>query len=621
MAKNYADPELALFEAYLNEQNLNPRASLGTRGDYLQGQIDKYRQGETTYPETLFGLTRSAGGVVGDAFTDALSAVTPDVGFTDWLARQPVVKKMGEGVNYVEENYPRTSNIVGGLFGVGELTGVPALIRSVANPKAGLLRNYVSNMPNKLESFYSGPVGQAKGLAQTFGGGAVNTFKQNLTPKGIALREAEMPLELKNKVAAAYKKAEEIKLDSTAKREEVLNSNLPAKEKEAKLEEINKKEKSDIATLGKNIEGQKQHVVMTNTQYDVDVPPIIKESTNRVNLATGDYNLKTFKEFIPDAPDEIFDVITRNQGMKPDEGKLILRNPTGKAAGDLRRDVVGGAKSAEKGRSSKVAKAAYEAFGAQDKVYGFASPREFLDAANEKKLTTLQTAKLNDPDFQKQLRKAFKDEPLLKFAQTAEKLQTLLKKNGIKVDKKIVEAAFRKSGRTPFKNTDELVDSLEKQGLKVSEGERKKAKDRGYVILSDSFVSGAIDLGGVNAVHAIYPDGKKMTFVNDGYDLKGKVPFGAKRLVNVAHWTEDMLGPNPVTDGPLKADPTVRPKEPSPFSNVMTLQQQKGAEDILNFEPTVTGSNRAKALRNNLFLGAMGSNVFGNPLLGTMEEE
>jgi len=620
MAKNYADPEISLFEAYLNEQNLNPRTSLGKRGDYLQGEIDKYRQGKTTYPETLFGLSRSAGGVLGDAVSDTVSAVTPDF-ITNWLTSQPVVKKIGEGINYVEENYPRTSNIVGGLMGIGELTGVPAFVRSVANPKEGLLRNYVSNMPNKLESFYNGPWGQVKGLAETFGGGAVNTFKQNLTPRGLALREAEIPVELKNKVATGYKKSEEIKIEAAAKKEEVLNSNLSAKEKEAKLEEINRKEKSDIATLGKNIEAQKQHVVMTNTQYDVDVPPLVKESTNRVNLATGDYDLKTFKEFFPDAPDEIFDVITKNQEMIPGEGKLVLRNPTGKAAGDLRRDVVGGRKSAENSRASKVAKAAYKAFGEQEKVYGFASPREFLDAANEKKLTTLQAAKLNDPDFQKQLRKAFKDEPLLKFAQTAEKLQTLLKKNGIKVDKKIVEAAFRKSGRTPFKSTDDLIDSIEKQGLKVPEGERKKARVRGYVILSDSFVSGAIDLGGVNAVHAIYPDGKKMTFVNDGYDLKGKVPFGAKRLVNVAHWTEDMLGPNPVTDGPLKADPTVRPKEPSPFSNVMTLQQQKGAEDILNFEPTVTGANRAKALRNNLFLGAMGSNVFANPLLGAMEEE
>lgn len=617
----YSDPEFALLEAYLNEQNRNPRTSLGTRGDYLQDQIDKYRRGEVTYPETLFGLARSAGGAVSDPITEAIGALTPDLGLTEWLSQTTPVQKTAEGIKYMEENYPRTSNIVGGVMGAAELTGLPALLRSVANPKQGLLRNFVSNMPNKLETFYSGPVGQAKGLLQTFGGGAVNTLKQNLTPRGLALREADIPVELKDKVANAYKKAEEIKVQSAAKREEVFNSNLPDKEKEARLKEIDDKEKGDIATLGKNIEGQKQHVFMTNTQYDVDVPPLIKESTNRVNLATGDYTLETFKKFIPDAPDEIFDVITKNQGMKPGEGKLVLRNPTGMAAGDLRRDVVGGAKSAEKGRSSKVAKAAYNAFGEQDKVYGFASPREFLDAANQKKLTSLQAAKLNDPEFQKQLRKAFKDEPLLKFAQTADKLQTLLKKNGIKVDKKIVEAAFRKSGRTPFQNTDDLIASLEKQGLKISETERKKAKERGYVILSDSFVSGAIDLGGVNGVHAIWPDGKKMTFINDGYDLKGKVPFGAKRLVNVAHWTEDMLGPNPSTNGPLKADPALRPKEPSPFSKVMSLQQQKGAEDILNFEPAVSGLNTAKALRNNLFLGSVGASTLANPLLGMAGEE
>jgi hypothetical protein len=52
---------------------------------------------------------------------------------------------------------------------------------------------------------------------------------------------------------------------------------------------------------------------MTNTQYEVEVPPLIKESTNRVNLRTGDYDLKTFKDFYPDVDDEIFEVITANQ--------------------------------------------------------------------------------------------------------------------------------------------------------------------------------------------------------------------------------------------------------------------------------------------------------------------
>ena len=622
----YDDSEEALFEAYLNEQNLNPTASLGKRGDYLQTQIDKYRAGDITYPETLFGLTRSAGGVVTDAVSDvvggAASALSPDLGFTDWLASTTPVKKIGEGVNYVEENYPRTSNIVGGLFGIADLAGKTALARSTMSPREGLLRNFVDNMPNKLASFYSGLGGQAQGLAQAFGGGAKNTFEQNLTPRGLALRDANISLELKNKTAAAYKKVEELKIEAAAAKEKIRDSNIDPKEKQKKLEEIDSKLSGEIATLGKNVEAQKQHSVMTNTQYEVEVPPLIKESTNRVNLRTGDYDLKTFKDFYPDVDDEIFEVITANQKMKPGEGKLIMRNPFGFAAGQLRNDVVSGRKSSKNSRSSKIAAATKAAFDKQDKVYGFSDADSFLGAVASKKLTTLQQEAVNNPSLKKQLRQAFKDDPLLNFVQDAEEMNTRLKKRGVKLNKKLIESAFQGSGRKPFKDTDELIASLEKQGLKVSPEEKKKAKARGYVIASDSFVSGAIDLGGVNAVHAVYPNGKKLTFVNDGYDLKGRVPFGAKKLVNVAHWEEDMLGPNPTTNGPLKdSGPVQRPKEPSPFSNVMTLQQQKGAEDILNFEPPITNLNRAKALRNNALLGSMGAAVFANPLLSSAGED
>ena len=57
---------------------------MGKRWEDFNEYVQKYREGEVTYPEVMLSAARQASGGIGDFLYEA----TPDVGFSEWLAKQ-----------------------------------------------------------------------------------------------------------------------------------------------------------------------------------------------------------------------------------------------------------------------------------------------------------------------------------------------------------------------------------------------------------------------------------------------------------------------------------------------------------------------------------------------------
>jgi len=573
MAKNYADPEESLFQSYLDTKS-----------------------SKATTQETLDNLAIA-------------SMFAPVVGDVTGLAADAY-----RLTNNPEERTPLNY----GMMGLGLLPFVPNMSTArQAAEKVGIrqaLNLPVQNMPNKLPGFYSGdPVSKGYASGKAILKGIESAAEQFLTPYGLSLADENIPLKLKDVVVDAYKEVDDIKAYGEKLKVDVGVSDLPDTEKIRLMDEIDAKTTRLVREVSNKVEGQKQHSYMSNVQFGSKQNPIVEAGTNRVNLATGDYTKQTFKDFFPDVPEEMFDMMTSNQKMKAGEGKLVLRNAFGGAAGNLRNDAVGN-------NGSKVAKAAWDLFGGQAVASSFKSGTGFLNKLQEINLTAAQKSKVNDTEFQASLNAAFRKNPSLKEAKTAEDFYEVLKKSGVKINKGLVEKAFHSTARKPFKNTDELIAGLEAKGLKISDAEKTKAAKRGYVLLTDSMVSSAIDLGGVNLVHAIYPNGRKETLINDGYNLFGMIPPGADKLVNATHYTEDLLGgKNPSKDGPLKnTGPVRRPEKEVPFPS-QTIQQQVSSEELFNLNPAITDAHRARAFRNQLLVGGAAGGA-GYAAFGDEEE-
>jgi len=566
----YDDPEEGLFRGALNEKN--PLAKYSTQ-DYL----------------------------------DAASLATMPV---------PVVGDLTGGVadifrlvNNPEERTPLNY----GLMGMGMLPFVPnmGIAKRLKDAGTGLASTVAQNLPNKLPNWYSGGVpGQIDSVARLVGTGTMNTAKQYMTPSGQSMLRENLPVTLKAVADKQYKVAEEAMAAGKLKIDEI--NARPELSAEAKLEmagQVQQETNKAVSAAGKTIEGQRGYSDLLNKQYGTSTP-MIDDAMRSTNLSTGAFDQDTFKNMFPDAPEGVFEKITQNQKMVPGDGVIVQRKVSGQAAGDLRGDVL---------KKSKVADKINKVFSKQATAQSFTGFASFKQALEYGKLSVKEKAVLDSPEIKKYLQSAFRGESPLKAARTAEEFQSILKNSGIKLPKSIVDKAFRRADRKPFTDNAEMIKALEAEGLKILPENKKRALEGGPLIMSDSIVTGALDLGGANVIHVVNPNGRKMTYVNDENDIWGVAPPGGKRLVSVASFSEDLLSPSTGSQGLIKSSgDTVKTTEPSPFHN-MTNVQKKNSEDLKNYTANPLLGDYGRAFKNNLLVGG-GVGGLGYAAFGDEEE-
>ena len=554
----YDDPEEGLFRGSLGENN-TPR----TTQDTLDGLA----------VATMFApLVGDVTGLVADAYR---------------LKNNP------------EERTPLNY----GLMGLGMLPFVPNM-----SAAKGLVSTAAQNLPNKLPNWYSGGIpGQIDSVARLVGIGGMNTAKQYLTPSGQAMLRENLPVTLKAVADKQYKIAEEALATGKAKIDEInANPDLSEAAKKEMIDQVQQETNKTVSAAGKTIEGQRGYSDLLNKQYGTSTP-MIDDAMRSINLSSGDFTKETFQTMFPDAVEGVFEKIAQNQKMTPGEGIIVERKVTGNAAGDLRGDVL---------KKSNIADKVNKAFSKRDVAQSFNGFASFKQALEYGKMTAKERELLDSPETKRYLQSAFRGDSPLKNAKTAEEFHTILKNSGVKLPKRLVDKAFRRADRKPFKDNAELIKALEDEGMVIKPENKKRALEGGPLILSDSIVTGALDLGGANVVHVVSPNGRKTTYVNDENDIWGVAPPGGKRLVSVASFTEDLLSPSPGAQKTFKSSgDDVKTKEPSPFHN-MTNIQKKNAEDLRNYTANPLMGDYARAFKNNLLvgggLGAGGYAVFGD---------
>lgn len=563
----YDDPEEGLFSGSLGENN-TPR----TTQDTLDGLA----------VATMFApLVGDVTGLVADAYR---------------LKNDP------------EERTPLNY----GLMGLGMLPFVPNM-SSLKQAGTDVVASTLQNLPNKLPNFYSkgDPVtkflGKADSVLRLVGTGTTNTAQQFLTPSGQAMLRENLPVTLKKVVDKQYKAAEDAIAAGKAKIDEIsANPDLSEADKKSLIDQVQQETNKTVAASGKVIEGQKGYSDLLNKGYGKSTP-MIDDAMKNINLAHGSFDGNTFKEMFPDAVDGVFERIAKSQGMTPGNGVLVQRKVSGQAAGDLIRDVH---------KKSNVAKKVMDAFSKQAAATNFTGFASFREALDKGKLTEKQKALIESPEVKRYLQSAFRGDSPLKNAKNADEFHAILKNSGIKLPKTLVEKAFLRTDRKPFANNEEMIKALEAEGLEIKPENKKRALEGGPLIMTDSLVSGALDLGGVGVVHVVKPNGRKMTYINDENDLFSFKAPGAERVVSVASFSEDLLGPSGGSQRAYKAaGDVVKTKEPSPFHN-MTNIQKKNAEDLRNYTANPLMGDYARAFKNNLLvgggLGAGGYAAFGD---------
>lgn len=573
---------------------------------FNQENIPAYRSGERDLLETGLGAIRHTAGGIGDAFFH----LTPDLGLSKALSEFDNVRGAASYLENLEKENPREFNNAAGLLAIPSLLGGSSLVKSIMTNTPKAAAAVVSQPSNRVSSFYSGMFGgEIGGIAKNFGKSIVDTAQQFYTAKGNALLDKRLPVHLVKLAEKSFDDLEQIHKAADVKREAIKKLQLPAKDKARLLSEIDEEVKTQAVPISKTLMGQVQHDYFTRKQYGIEPSDIVKKGTSSTNLATAPFTAETFKELFPDLPDHLLPLLAKRWNINPDGSAiLVARNPTAGAgaAGIVQRDVH---------KLSKVDKGVKQTFSQQPLVNNFKSADAFFKGLDKGKITEALRNRLSDEGFLSDFYKAFnkKDSPLKK-ATTLDEFQEALKQSGIKMNKDDIKLAFNRAERQPFNNVEELMAALEKQGVTIPKASREAALQRGFVTLQDSMVSKAIDLGGTGQYHVVYPNGKKITVVSDGYDLWDQVAPGQQKLLNVAPYTEELLGKKKSADnvlGVLKSAEKVELDQPSPFVFGTNEQKQmfQQLKDAANIEPTITDS--AKAFRNKLMTG----NVLANPIL------
>lgn len=453
-----------------------------------------------------------------------------------------------------------------------ELTGIPQALQSVAEdyprtarfleeagssiPIVGsrLFGNLLArNIPNELPGFYTGEriAATARGGVQGF----ANALKQAVSPQGMA----------------------------------ELNQRGVSKTLTDLVRKPEQRPKGATATYGNALWGQVSYENLLGKMTGKRSPLLSKLDddyfTHEAMFKPDDY--RKMSGLNKQDADAFFRTMSSNWGIKGND-KLIMvqRQPTGKeGSGKLYQ--------AAFGYQAKQAMRLPSVFPMKK---GFKNGDEFIQAYNKtveldgktSSLSTERTAKINQ---------AFKNNPeLSKITDITELREALDKEVGFST-LQIANRAFKHREKRTFKSNDELAKAMEARGFKIN-----RNKDQGKdadVYFSDSMVTEAMELGGVNIVYKVGKDGNVTSQMSDIQDLFGMTPIGSTKLIAVLPpITKNIINPS--------ANPKRQSKELSAVSEIK-------AE--LETPATPRAQDYGSAAGNVAALGAVGGDIlFDNPM-------
>jgi hypothetical protein len=152
---------------------------------------------------------------------------------------------------------------------------------------------------------------------------------------------------------------------------------------------------------------------------------------------------------------------------------------------------------------------------------------ELKDLAKSAKIDGDIIKKMGKTGAWGRLQKAFNANPAILNARTADEMVDLLnqqQKTFFKKSDGLTETRFREmlgAKQQGSLGKEELISKLEARGLNVYNKQKVLDDPLQPIIVLSSGKSDAFELGGVNVINTVYPNGKVVSFVNDQNDLMG----------------------------------------------------------------------------------------------------
>ena len=515
--------------------------TLGNIPSNLARVNQEFQAGTRNIPEMIAGTAyETLGRPVGNLFSSFVPQPIEDV--TTYLTELTGIPQALQGV---AEDYPRMARFAEEAGSSIPLVGSRLFTNLTAK-----------NIPNELPGFY-GSGGQGRFSAAARGGitGFKNALRQAISPQGMA----------------------------------ELNQRGVSRTLTDLVRQPEKRPKGATASYGNALWGQVSYENLLGRMTGNRSPLLAKLDddyfTHQAMFKPDDY--RQMSGLNKQDADAFFRTMSSNWGIKSND-KLIMvnRQPTGTEGSGRLYNAAFGPKATKVAKLSSV-------FPMKN---GFKSGSDFEKAYNntleldskESNLSVERSAKIS---------RAFAENPRLSKITDVTELASELKKIVKFPTEQLVSRAFKYREKAGFKNNDELAKAMEAKGFKINRN-KDQSKDPD-IYFSDSMVTEAMELGGVNVVYKVGKDGNVTSQMSDIQDLFGMTPVGSTKLIAVLPpITKNIINPsaNPkrqpqdisaVADikAELETPAQVRPQDvASAAGNVAALGTVAG--DVLFDDPT-----------------------------------
>jgi len=488
------------------------------RADDFLEQTERYREGEIGLADQLLQGSANAVGMLTDiplaAAGEALGVVTPEIiqkGLQDIAQGISQTEAAQVALKYAQEN-PQAVKRLGYM---ADLSIIPA----VKTAKSGMLQDLSMEASNRQPWFYgSGIAGKLGSVAVTAPTAVVDTLR----PAAAASRRAGVPMSVRRSAAVITPerraKAADIRKKSAASRTTNEQKFLKSFDKDLSFVE-GQLDQTQLLSKGRGIETQGVLKAFENVQQLAAGklgPEVLQKSTvfskalDRQNIQLSNDNLAVIEERIRKA-----------QGIGPNEDvEVVIRNP--KAFSDIGREV------SWKGAGSSSSKRILAAKQALQKY--FPDQKEFTD--QELREFVAMTKLPDDTVYNLKTKKEANliEKQVYKFTESEKYGRDTPRSDSATIDMYYKYKKMEQEGKKLRKPQQEIYDGMKARVQMTMENLDVRGDT---VYFSDTHVSSAKGLGGVNDQYMLNKRGDFLGVINDENDLFGKTVPGDKRVLSI----------------------------------------------------------------------------------------
>lgn len=596
---------------------INPKEDWRTQ---MRQASQAYESGEMTYPEFMFeGLAQGARALVPTPVSDALSSVVNSTYIPEALgiamqtpgnqAAMGRLQSIDEALtSAAPDAYPRAKRLFGNVGTAFESIYAPT--RALAGAKSGM-HMFASNTPNALKfddaDFY---LGLEKAKEQIVAENPTKYASVSAVPDAVAKRR-----QLSSRTSAMYQGFKD-SFQNTL--QQLTNPQLIAEWERG----VSKKMK-DVATDPTKTQqqqwGQAAYTNLIDRQYG-NRGEVFKQLDDEYFTHQGVYNKKELQEATGLADDEvgpIFRTIDANQPVDKNT-IMVVRQPTAReSSGDMINEAM---------NQTRTGRALKNIFPMKE---GFANSDELLRLYTQGRGNR---GKDLTPDQIEGIQLAFIDNPKLRKitdpVEFTDELTTTLKDvkryaKDIEVStsvKNIVNMALKNKERVPLANNKQLGELLQKRLIDTSDDKVKIFRNSDQtdipeaerdIYLMDTYDSAAYELGGVNIIYRVSPNGQVSAIINDVNDIgfNPKIPSYKVKGVDVGKGAQKALDKvanmgAPLGDKLVVVTPPIRANMLTGSATVSKgglPEASKGLDKVLQDVRTdapVTTGNKMQAVEN-----------------------